>query len=93
MIIQTSSRGHVRRFCIQKAGNSVQIVSSLKSKMIMKRCFILVAIMLAFVAFDVSEARAQFIPNQEEAPGHVDENLPDSLKARLCFFTAFTRLI
>ena len=35
--------------------------------MIMKRCFILVAIMLAFVAFDVSEARAQFIPNQEEA--------------------------
>ena len=43
----------------------------------MKRCFILFAMALAFVAFDVSEARAQFIPNQEEAPGHVDESLPD----------------
>ena len=55
----------------------------------MKRCFILVAIMLAFVAFDVSEARAQFIPNQEEAPGHVDESLPDSLKAPALFLYGF----
>ena len=89
MIIQTSSRGHVRRFCIQEAGNSVQIVSSFKSKTIMKRCFILFAMALAFVAFDVSEARTQFIPNQEEAPGHVDESLPDSLKAPALFLYGF----
>lgn len=55
----------------------------------MKRCFILFAMALAFVAFDVSEARAQFIPNQEEAPGHVDESLPDSLKAPALFLYGF----
>lgn len=55
----------------------------------MKRCFILFAMALAFVAFDVSEARAQFIPNQEEAPGHVDESLPDSVKAPALFLYGF----
>lgn len=55
----------------------------------MKRCFILFAMALAFVAFDVSEARTQFIPNQEEAPGHVDESLPDSLKAPALFLYGF----
>ena len=55
----------------------------------MKRHIILFALVFAFVAFDVSEARAQFLPNQEEAPGHVDESLPDSIKAPALFLYGF----
>ena len=55
----------------------------------MKHRIILFALAIAFVAFDVSEARAQFLPNQEEAPGHVDESLPDSIKAPALFLYGF----
>ena len=55
----------------------------------MKRHIILFALVFAFVVFDVCEVKAQLRPTQEEAPGHVDESLPDSLKEPALFLYGF----
>ena len=43
------------------------------------------AVVFALAVTNTREVKAQLRPTQEEAPGHVDESLPDSLKEPVLF--------
>lgn len=47
------------------------------------------AVVFALVVTNTREVKAQLRPTQEEAPGHVDESLPDSLKEPALFLYGF----
>ena len=47
------------------------------------------AVVFALAVTNTREVKAQLRPTQEEAPGHVDETLPDSVKAPALFLYGF----
>lgn len=61
----------------------------MKTDRFMKKHFLLMAVVFALVVTNTREVKAQLRPTQEEAPGHVDESLPDSLKEPALFLYGF----
>lgn len=61
----------------------------MKTDRFMKKHFLLMAVVFALAVTNTREVKAQLRPTQEEAPGHVDESLPDSLKEPALFLYGF----